>query len=80
MINRLNIGVERFIQVRGYDLVDLSGCLAVSIPRRPFHRILRAARGRYTTRKKGCTLEATCITRYRITSRPLIVDKPSPSL
>lgn len=59
----------RLIRVSGYDLLGLSGCLAVSIPRRPFNGTLRIARGRYTTRKRGCHLEETRRTWYGITWR-----------
>lgn len=69
MVNRTNARKIRLIRVSGYDLLGLSGCLAVSIPRRPFNGTLRIARGRYTTRKRGCHLEETRRTWYGITWR-----------
>lgn len=69
MVNRTNTRKIRLIRVSGYDLLGLSGCLAVSIPRRPFNGTLRIARGRYTTRKRGCHLEETRRTWYGITWR-----------
>lgn len=69
MGNRMNARKIRLIRVSGYDLLGLSGCLAVSIPRRPFNGTLRIARGRYTTRKRGYHLEETCRTWHGITWR-----------
>lgn len=67
IVNRMNARKIRLIRVSGYDLLGLSGCLAVSIPRRPFNGTLRIAKGRYTTRKRGYHLEETCRTWYGIT-------------